>query len=200
MSGRRGNVVEGASRDVEGDAPERGEEPEQEPVAEAGAAASDAPAAADPTAELGELRDKWLRAEAELQNVRRRAAREREELRRELEDQWLLEAASLLDDLDRGLSAAREGGAPENWTRGFELAGQRIRELLDRYGVAVVDPAGQPFDPRLHEALLEVDAPEGVGAGQVAHVVSRGYARQGRSLRAARVAVTRARSEGESPS
>ena len=146
------------------------------------------------------MRDRWLRAEAEVQNVRRRAAREREELRRELEDQWLLEAAAVLDDLERGLVAARASGAPEAWTRGFELSGQRLRELLERYGVTAVEPVGQPFDPRLHEALLEVDGTPGIAPGTVAEVVSRGYARNGRSLRAARVAVTRTRGEGESVS
>jgi molecular chaperone GrpE len=166
------------------------------PAAEAPAAA----ASADPSAELAEVRDRWLRAEAEIQNVRRRATREREELRRELEDQWLLEAAAVLDDLDRGLAAARASGAPEAWTRGFELSGTRIRELLDRYGVIAVEPVGQPFDPRLHEALLEVDGAQGTAPGTVAQVVSRGYARGGRSLRAARVAVTRAPAEGEASS
>lgn len=179
--------------------PDAAESPASSPTgADAQAAGAVTPEPApEPTAEVAELRDRWLRAEADLQNVRRRAAREREELRRELEDQWLLEAAAMLDDLDRGLAAARESGATEAWTKGFELAGSRIRELLDRYGVTLVDPAGEPFDPRLHEALLEVPAPEGVEPGHVAHVVARGYARHGRALRAAKVAVAGTVTEGE---
>jgi len=164
---------------------------EEAPIVE-----SRATAPAEPAVDVSEMRDRWLRAEAEIQNVRRRAAREREELRRELEDRWLLEAAALLDDLDRGLESARGSGASEAWVKGFELAGSRIRELLERHGVSIVEPAGQPFDPRFHEALLEVAAPEGVAPGTVAHVVARGYARQGRSLRAAQVAVARAADEG----
>ena len=152
--------------------------------------------AGDLPAELAAARNQWLRAEAEIQNVRRRAAREREELRRELEDQWLLEAAALLDDLDRGLAAARASGAPDTWTKGFELSGQRIRELLSRYGVTPVEPVGKPFDPRHHEALLEVDAPPGASPGTVVQVVSRGYERNGRSLRAAQVAVARSGPQG----
>ncbi|MEO5617139.1 MAG: nucleotide exchange factor GrpE [Candidatus Eisenbacteria bacterium] len=169
------------------------------PEAEAGAPGA-AAEIAEPAAELVEVRDRWLRAEAEIQNVRRRAQREREELRRELEDQWLLEAAAVLDDLDRGLAAARASGAPEAWTRGFELSGQRLRELLERYGMTAVEPVGQLFDPRLHEAMLEVDGTPGMAPGTVAQVVTRGYARNGRSLRAARVAVTRGFGEGESES
>ena len=142
-------------------------------------------------AELAEMRDRWLRAEAEMQNVRRRAAREREELRRELEDQWLLELTAVIDDLDRGLEAARAHGAAETWIAGFELSGRRLREILERHGVRSVDPTGEPFDPRLHEAMLEVEAPPGIAPGHVAQVVRRGWARNGRSLRPAQVAVAR---------
>lgn len=144
-----------------------------------------------PVEGLAEMRDRWLRAEAEMQNVRRRAAREREELRRELEDQWLLELTAVVDDLDRGLEAARAHGAAETWIAGFELSGRRLREILGRHGVVVVDPAGEAFDPRLHEAMLEVEAPAGIEPGHVAQVVRRGWARNGRSLRPAQVAVAR---------
>lgn len=160
-------------------------------------------AAAEPAAEvveaapvvtaeaLAEMRDRWLRAEAETQNVRRRAGREREELRRELEDQWLLELIAVVDDLDRGLAAARGSGAAEAWINGFELSGRRLREILTRHGVVAIEPLGEPFDPRLHEAMIEVDAPAGVAPGHVAQVVSRGWARHGRSLRPAQVTVAR---------
>lgn len=193
MKPRAGNPVE---RDPAETGPEESA-PDAGAVEPGDAGAELREPAADPAAELAEARDRWLRAEAEIQNVRRRAAREREELRRELEDQWLLEAAAVLDDLDRGLVAARSSGAPETWTRGFELSGQRIRELLERYGVTAVEPVGELFDPRLHEALLEVDGTPGTLPGTVAQVVSRGYARNGRSLRAARVAVTRTPVEGD---
>lgn len=146
---------------------------------------------APPEAALAEMRDKWLRAEADIQNVRRRAAREREEQRREIEDQWLLELASLEDDLERARATAREAGAPESWTRGVDLVHARIGELLARHGVAPIDPLGEPFDPKLHEALVEIDAPEGAKPGSVVQVVSRGFSRGGRPLRAARVVVAR---------
>ncbi len=198
VSARAEHSVERDPREGESGGPEEAREAEAGPVEEAAGAAG--PGGDEPAAEAAELRDRWLRAEAEAQNIRRRAARERDELRREIEDRWLLEAVGLLDDLERGLAAARESGAPEAWTRGFDLAGSRIRELLERHGVTLLDPVGQPFDPRFHEALLEVSAPEGAGPGRVANVVARGVARDGRSLRPARVAVTRAPDpEGDSP-
>ena len=177
------------------------EGPDAPPAAEAGApeaSGADTPEVVDSGTVAGpqavaEMRDRWLRAEAEMQNVRRRAAREREELRRELEDQWLLELTAVVDDLDRGLEAARAHGAAETWIAGFELSGRRLREILQRHGVLSVDPVGEAFDPRLHEAMLEVEAPAGIEPGHVAQVVRRGWARNGRSLRPAQVAVARHR-------
>ncbi len=165
----------------EAGAPDAGAREDESPATESGASDD---------AALAEMRDRWLRAEAETQNVRRRAAREREELRRELEDQWLLELIGVVDDLDRGLDAARAHGAAETWISGFELAGRRLRDVLQRHGVLPVEPLGEPFDPRLHEAMLEVEAP-GVAPGHVAQVVTRGWARHGRSLRPAQVTVAR---------
>ena len=169
---------------------------------EADAAQAAAPAGA-PAARPGgaalttaELQDRWLRAEADLRNFRRRATLEREEAWRSAEDGVLLEMIHMLDDLDRALDAAREAGAPESWTSGVRLTADRVRERLARFGVVTLDPVGKPFDPRFHEALLEVEAPEGIAPGSVAQVVHRGYARGDRALRAARVGVARA-PEGE---
>jgi molecular chaperone GrpE len=195
---------------------QRAGQPEEEPALSAGAepagsapeAASAAPAgraawstapgaAAAPGAPtLAELQDRWLRAEADLRNLRRRAAIEREEARRSAEDGVLLEMIAMLDDLDRALEAAREAGAPESWTEGVRLTADRVRERLARYGVVTLDPAGKPFDPHFHEALLEVEAPKGVRPGVVVQVVHAGYARGERALRPARVVVARAPAEG----
>jgi molecular chaperone GrpE len=148
-----------------------------------------APAAAESSEAL---RDRWLRAEAELQNLRRRAARDTAEARRAAEERVMLEIVAALDDLDRALDAAHEGTAPGAWAAGVRLVGQRLREFLAREGVRVLDPAGTPFDPVFHEAILEVDAPAGVEAGAVVEVVLKGYARGDRLLRPARVVVARA--------
>jgi molecular chaperone GrpE len=138
------------------------------------------------------LRDRWLRAEAELQNYRRRARRDADEARRIAEERVMLEIVHALDDLDRAVDSAAQSGAPESWAAGVKLTAQRLREYLGREGVRTLDPVGQPFDPAFHEAILEVDAPAGVQPGQVVQVVLKGYARGDRSLRPARVVVARA--------
>jgi molecular chaperone GrpE len=138
-----------------------------------------------------DYKDRWLRAEAELQNFRRRASRDWEEGRRLAEEGVLIEMVAVLDDLERALAAA-PSGAESSWTEGVALVAQRIRDVMARQGVTVEDPLGRPFDPVFHEALLELDAPQGAAPGTVVQVVQKGYRRGGRALRAARVVVARA--------
>ncbi len=154
------------------------------------APAAAAPAGAAAAEEAAGLRDRWLRAEAELQNFRRRARRDAEESARAAEERVMREISAALDDLDRALASA--AGAPEAWTAGVRLTAQRLREYLAREGVRMLDPIGKPFDPALHEAILEMDAPEGIEPGHVVQVILKGYARGERSLRPARVVVARA--------
>ena len=159
--------------------------------AEAGEAAAAREAPAPPVAEAIDYKDRWLRAEAELQNFRRRARRELDDTARRAEEEVLLDMIAVLDDLDRAIVAARDAGAGEAWIQGVALTAQRARDRLARYGVEVVDPVGQPFDPNLHEAVLEVEPPAGASPGTVTEVVQRGYRRGDRAVRAARVVVAR---------
>jgi molecular chaperone GrpE len=137
------------------------------------------------------LKDRWLRAEAELQNFRRRAAREREETRLSAEEGVMLEVIVALDDLDRALAAVPESNSPEPWAEGVRMVADRLAEYLGRHGVVALDPVGQPFDPAFHEAVLEMAVP-GVEPGHVTEVLLRGWRRGPRALRAARVVVARA--------
>jgi molecular chaperone GrpE len=139
-----------------------------------------------------DFKDRWLRAEAEVQNTRRRAARDREEAVRSSEDRVLLDLIEVLDDLERALAALGPEQAGTPWGQGVALTTQRMREVLARRGVVPIDAVGQPFDPTLHEALLEAPAPEGIPPGAVAQEVLRGYRRGDRALRAARVVVAKA--------
>jgi molecular chaperone GrpE len=140
------------------------------------------------------LKDRWLRAEAELQNFRRRAARDREESRRSAEESVMLEIIAALDDLDRALNAASEAGLQEPWAEGVRIVGRRLVEYLGRQGVVPEDPLGRAFDPTYHEAVLEAAAP-GAAPGQVTQVLLRGWRRGPRALRAARVVLARASEE-----
>ena len=142
--------------------------------------------------EAANYKDRWLRAEAELQNTRRRAARDREDAVRFAEDRVLIELIELLDDLERALAALAPEQAADAWAQGVALTAQRMREVLARRGVTPIVTLGEPFDPAFHEALLEVPPSAGVAPGSVAQEVQKGYRRGERALRAARVVVARA--------
>jgi molecular chaperone GrpE len=170
------------------------EELDTEPVSIAESPAPEEPDAApdgENTEAARRYKDRWLRTEADLQNFRRRAQRDVEEARRSATDRALLATIEQLDDLERALIAAGDAGAPEGWTQGVELVAQRMRDHLVRSGVQEIAAIGAPFDPTVHEALLEVDAPPGVAPGHVVEVARKGYQIQGRPLRPARVVVAR---------
>jgi len=173
--------------DTEALTPEPSASPEVDTFASESAAAD---SLSPPATE--DYKDRWLRAEADLQNFRRRAVRDREESVRMAEDRVLLELIGLLDDLERAIAAFTPEQATEAWVQGIVLTAQRMRDALARSGVTVVPSVGQPFDPTIHEALLEIEAPAGVLPGSIVQEVQKGYRRAERSLRAARVVVARA--------
>lgn len=168
--------------------------PADAPATEVGGAApaSPGPEAPDPV----NYKDRWLRTEADLQNVRRRSAREREEAVARAEEAVLLDVVALLDDLDRALAVLAAEQAAEAWAQGVALTAQRMRDMLARHGVTPIPAVGEPFDPLVHEALMEIPAPEGVAPGSVAQEIAKGWQRGGRALRASRVVVARERAEG----
>lgn len=182
-----------SSRSKEPDEAHEGPQAAAEPAETAPGTSDAASSSAAPGEEsAATLRDRWLRAEADLQNYRRRARHDADEARRVAEERMMLQIIAALDDLDRALESAAGAGAPESWTSGVRLTAQRLRDALLRDGVRTLDPVGEPFDPTFHEAILEVDAPAGVEPGNVVQVVLKGYARGDRSLRPARVVVARA--------
>ena len=89
-----------------------------------------------------------------------------------------------------------ERAAEDPLAQGVALTAQRLRDALARHGVTPIPAVGEPFDPTVHEALLEVEAPEGAAPGTVVQEVLRGWRTAERALRAARVVVARERSEG----
>jgi molecular chaperone GrpE len=141
-----------------------------------------------------DYKDRWLRAEAEIQNARRRMQRDRDDAVRASEERILLDMVEVLDDLERALAALPQdpaSTAANAWAQGVALTAQRLRDALARRGVTPIVTEGQPFDPAFHEALLEVAPPEGSRPGAVVQEVQKGYARDNRALRAARVVVAR---------
>lgn len=132
--------------------------------------------------------NKYLRAVAELDNVRKRAARDVEQARRFGVERLAAELLPVLDSLEMGLEAGA-GASAESLLEGKQATLRLLRGALEKFGVETVAPAGQPFDPQLHEAI-SIQAVAGAEPGAVLAVVQKGYQLNGRLLRPARVVVS----------
>ena len=144
--------------------------------------------------ELGGMRDKWLRAEAETQNVRARAAREVSDARAYAVQKFAADVVEAAENLRRGLAAlpAPSEDEPELLTRlrgGFEGVEKSFWAILERNGVSRKDPSGEAFNPELHQAMAEQPAPEGVAPGTVLAAWSAAWTLNGRLLKPAMVVV-----------
>jgi molecular chaperone GrpE len=137
--------------------------------------------------ELDQLRDHYLRKLAEFDNFRKRTEREREEFQRTAGEKVVRELVPVLDNFERALSHADESDA-ESFRQGVDMIARQLWEVLERQGLEVVDPTGQPFEPEFHEAVQRVE--DGSHApGTVVWVLAKGYLFGGRLLRPAMVGV-----------
>ena len=135
--------------------------------------------------ELEELRDRSIRTLADFENYRRRAERERDELRRYAAFEAMSDFLPVLDNLERALSA---GGSADDVRVGVEMIRRQMRDLLRQRGVAPVEALGQPFDPTIHEAVARDEDPD-VDVPTVIEEMQRGYRMHDRLLRPALVKV-----------
>ena len=153
----------------------------------------DAAAAAEATGgtQLAEVKDKWLRALAELENVRRASRIEGEQVRRYGSAPLLQALLGVLDNLQRAL-AAPPAGIDADYVAGLQLIERQFADSLAAHGVLPV-PAekGQRFDPTVHRALMEQESDE-VPPGTIVSLVVPGYRLHDRLLREAQVIVARA--------
>lgn len=135
------------------------------------------------------LRDQQLRGLAELDNVRKRAEREIANNTRYGAERLLRDLLAICDSLDLGQQAAAASEATvASIAEGLSLTQRQLLGLLERNGVSVVDPVGEPFDPEFHEAV-SVAPSDRVAANHVLAVMQKGYRLHDRVLRPARVVV-----------
>lgn len=175
-----------ASTDAE-DAKTENSEPELDPVAVL-------------EAELAETKDRLLRQAAEMENLRRRTEREKEDMAKFAITNFARDIVTIDDNLTRTLSAVPEGAVDEDpalksLVEGVEMTGRELANALERHGIQRIDPKGDIFDPNLHQALFEIPNPE-VPAGTILEVVAPGFMIEARILRPAMVGVAKG---GEKP-
>lgn len=135
--------------------------------------------------------DKVVRLQAELDNQRRRLERDVEKAHRYGLEKFARELLPVRDSLEHGLEAAGSGSEELGALRdGMALTLKMLDAVLDKFGIQVVDPAGQPFNPELHEAMTMQPSAE-VEPGHVLAVYQKGYLLNDRLIRPARVVVAR---------
>ena len=147
-------------------------------------------------AEKNDLKDKFLRVMADMENLRRRTEREVADARAYAVANFARDMLNVADNVRRGIETvsdearASAEGAFKGLIEGIDLTERDLLKILERHGVKKLDPMGQKFDPHLHQAMFEVPNPD-VASGTVVQVVQPGFVIGERVLRPALVGVAK---------
>lgn len=142
-------------------------------------------------AEVELWKDRALRSAAELENYRRRVQRDIQQQVLSAQMDLLRPLLPLLDNIERGIQAAREAPDIERLKEGLELIHRQFSQTLQKLSIQVIAPeVGSLPDPAYHEVISTVPAPEGVQPHTILEVVEAGYLYHGHLLRPARVITT----------
>ena len=141
-------------------------------------------------AEAQEHYERFLRTAAELDNFRKRKEREVGDLRKFANQNLLRELLNVVDNLERAIGATREPGSADGLLEGVDMTLKELLKIFDKAGVKPIEAVDQPFDPNLHEAVMQeenTDVPENT----VIRELQKGYQIHDRLLRPAMVVVSR---------
>lgn len=144
-------------------------------------------------AELEKYKDVALRAEAEMQNLRRRAERDVQNAHKFGSERLLQSLLPVLDSLEKAIEASEAAGQTEDdpQLEGIKLCSKLFVDVLTKEGIEALDPEGEPFDPNLHEALSMIENPD-LEPNSVMTVIQKGYRLNERLVRPAKVMVSKA--------
>jgi molecular chaperone GrpE len=189
-----------AAYDIEDDAQAPGADgPDAEDAPEADEAADAAARLAEVEAERDALKNKLMYALADLENLRKRAERERRDAEAFGGSRLARDLLSVHDNLARAMDAADESLKTEHasFFEGVELTQRELLNAFAKHKIEKIEPAaGDPFDPNLHQAMFEAPIP-GAETGAIIEVMQCGFTISGRLLRAAMVGVARAAPEAQ---
>ena len=142
--------------------------------------------------ENAQLKERTLRLQADFDNQRKRALREKQETLSYGHENVVKDLLAVVDNLERAIehASASSGADFESMLQGVELVRRELLAVLAKHGVGTIEAEGEAFDPNVHEALAQVEDPK-VPAGRVARVLQKGYRLRDRLLRPARVMVSK---------
>ncbi|NUQ63129.1 MAG: nucleotide exchange factor GrpE [Pirellulales bacterium] len=141
--------------------------------------------------DLEQMKDRALRVQAELENYRKRVAREMADERRYAELSLMRDLLPVLDNMERALEAAEKSGEAPQLREGFKIVVDQFQGILQRHHCVPIKALHEPFDPNFHEAILQqpsADHPPGT----VLHVAQSGYRLHDRVVRPSQVIVSAA--------
>ncbi len=141
------------------------------------------------SAEASENYERLLRSRAEYDNLKKRTRRDIEHAHRTAGEKLVTSLLPAIDDLEKAIDAAGRSEELRPMEEGLELIRKRMVEALGAAGVEPVEPLGQPFDPNLQEAVMQVPKAD-TAPGTVVEVLLKGYLMNGITLRAAKVIVS----------
>ncbi|KZN15176.1 nucleotide exchange factor GrpE [Marinomonas sp. TW1] len=191
MSDQQKNPNQEAEQDLNSEAKNEAVEELLEPEAELLEAEAENDELAKALEEVAQYKEVALRAQADAQNVRRRAEQDVEKAHKFGLEKFAKAIVNVADNLERALTSAADTGEADPVREGVELTLKDLLETLARFEVKVVDPHGEPFNPELHQAMTMVPNPE-LEPNTVMDVVQKGYTLHGRLLRPAMVVVSSA--------
>ncbi len=150
--------------------------------------------------EVERYKDQLLRTAAELDNVQKRAARDREDALKYGVTKFANDIVGFADNINRALGSCPEV-IPQEFDgviSGIRLIQSEIKNIFERHGLREINPVGEVFNPNFHQAMFEVPAAEGQVSGNVAQVIQVGYMLHDRLLRPALVGVVKGDVKGKS--
>ncbi|MGE3066756.1 MAG: nucleotide exchange factor GrpE [Hyphomicrobiaceae bacterium] len=145
--------------------------------------------------EVADLKDRILRTHADMENLRKRLEREKDETARYAITKFARDVVGLSDNFQRAISSVPAGAAEQDpalksFLDGVMMTEREFLNVLERHGIVQMSPLGEPFDPHQHQAVMEMQNPD-VPAGTVVQVFQAGYAIDKRVLRPAMVVVAK---------
>jgi molecular chaperone GrpE len=178
-----------AHKDAERDARDTQGEPDPEATAVLTDQDQPAKVLAEAQAKADENWNSYLRAVAELENYRKRVARDLENAHKFGLEKFAADLLDVRDSLEMGLEAGEKADA-RSLLAGKEATLRLLSKAFEKQGITEINPIGSPFDPQLHEAMAMQDSAT-AEPNTVLQVVQKGYQLNGRLLRPARVIVAR---------
>jgi molecular chaperone GrpE len=148
----------------------------------------------DIEAEAKKNHDLYLRAYAEMENIKKRGKKEREDLAKYANESLIKEILPVIDNLEKAISHSKNGDNPSGLIEGIELTLDGLIKTLEKAGLEEVESEGKPFDPNFHEAVSQ-QIDESLAPGHIITELQKGYLLNGRLIRPSRVIISQGSSE-----